>query len=105
MRKRSKLEIYLDILKAVSKKSQLTHIGNLANLSWKETKKNLEILIKKGFVKTVRTPKREVQYTLTEKGLEALEIIQKIVDILSSKEQALYAAQFNIKNAYKSENE
>ena len=44
MKRRSKLEIYLDVLKAVSETGRLTHIGNLANLSWKDTMKHLEFL-------------------------------------------------------------
>ena len=38
MKRRSKLKIYLDVLKAVSETGRLMHIGNLANLSWKDTK-------------------------------------------------------------------
>ena len=44
MKRRSKLEIYLDVLKAVSETGRLTHIGNLANLSWNDTVKHLEFL-------------------------------------------------------------
>jgi len=65
MKRRSKLEIYLDVLKAVSETGRLTHIGNLANLSWKDTVKHLEFLELKGFVETRRTENGRVEYALT----------------------------------------
>ena len=83
MRRRSKLEIYFDVLRAVSETKKLTHIGNLANLSWKDTIKHLEFLELKGFVKALRTENGKAEYTLTQKGFEALEALQKIVEALS----------------------
>jgi len=85
MRRRSKLEIYLDVLKAVSKTGRLTHIGNLANLSWNDTVKNLKFLELKGFVKAVKTSNGKNEYTLTQKGFEALEAFQQLMKTLSPK--------------------
>jgi len=85
MKRRSKLEIYLDILKAVSKTGKLTHIGNMANLSWKDAVKHLEFLKNKGFVETVKTGNGREEYKLTQKGYEALETLQKITDALAPK--------------------
>ena len=85
MKRRSKLEIYLDILKAVSKTGKLTHIGNMANLSWKDAVKHLEFLKNKGFVETVKTENGREEYKLTQKGYEALETLQKITDALAPK--------------------
>ena len=87
MRRRSKLEIYLDVLKAVSETGRLTHIGNLANLSWKDTIKHLEFLELKGFVKAVKNSNGRAEYVLTQKGFEALEALQKIAEALSPKIQ------------------
>ena len=79
------MEIYLDVLKAVSETGRLTHIGNLANLSWKDTMKHLEFLELKGFVETRRTENGRAEYALTQKGFEALEALQKIAEALSPK--------------------
>ena len=93
MRRRSKLEIHLDVLTAVSETGRLTHIGNLANLSWKDTVKHLEFLKLKGFVEARRTEDGRVKYALTQKGLEALETLQEIVEALSpEKKVILYVA-------------
>ncbi|RLE52704.1 MAG: hypothetical protein DRJ30_07570 [Candidatus Methanomethylicota archaeon] len=82
MKKRSKLEIYLDLLKAVSKHSRLTRIGNQANLSWKDTVKHLSFLEERGFVKAIeRNNQRE--YVLTQRGSEVLVILEKIAKALS----------------------
>jgi len=82
MRKRSNLEIYFDVLRAVSETGKLTHIGNYAALSWKDTMKCLRFLESKGFVKTVNSKNGKIEYKLTRKGLEALETLQKIVEAL-----------------------
>ena len=84
---KTKLEIYLDVLKAVSETGRLTHIGNLANLSWKDTMKHLEFLELKGFVKAMKNSNGKNEYTLTQKGFEALEALQKIAEALSPKIQ------------------
>ena len=87
MKRRSKLEIYLDVLKAVSETGRLTLIGNLANLSWKDTMKHLEFLELKGFVKAMKNSNGRAKYVLTQKGFEALEALQKIAEALSPKIQ------------------
>jgi len=85
MKKRSRLEIYLDILEAVSKVGKLTHIGNLANLSWKDTVKHLRFLELNGFVKRDKRKGGGEEYRLTQKGLEALSTLRKITEALTSK--------------------
>ena len=85
MRKRSRLEIYLDVLEAVSKVGKLTHIGNLANLSWKDTVKHLGFLELNGFVKRNKRKDGSEEYILTQKGLEALNTLRKITEALTFK--------------------
>ena len=89
MKRRSKLEIYLDILKAVSETSKLTHIGNMANLSWKDAVRHLSFLKQRGFVEAVKTENGREEYRLTQKGLEALETLQKITNALTPKKTAI----------------
>ena len=82
MRKRSNLEIYFDVLRAVSETSKPTHIGNYAALCWKDTMKCLSFLESKGFIKAVSSRNGRIEYKLTRRGLEALEALQKIVEAL-----------------------
>ncbi|HDM88765.1 MAG TPA: hypothetical protein ENG65_02085 [Candidatus Bathyarchaeota archaeon] len=89
MKRRSKLEIYLDILKAVSETSKLTHIGNMANLSWKDAVKHLNFLKRRGFVEAMKTKNGREEYRLTQKGFEALETLQKITNALTPKKTAI----------------
>ena len=89
MKRRSKLEIYLDILKAVSETSKLTHIGNMANLSWKDAVRHLSFVRRRGFVEVVKTENGREEYRLTQKGLEALETLQKITNALTPKKTAI----------------
>ena len=82
--RRSKLEVYLDILKAVSETGKPTKIGNIANLSWNKTRKYLEFLEINGFIQGSRKGKR-IEYKITEKGFEVLRTLQKIKDALTPK--------------------
>ena len=82
--RRSKLEVYLDILKAVSETGKPTKIGNIANLSWNKTRKYLEFLEINGFIQGSRKGKR-MEYKITEKGFEVLRTLQKIKDALTPK--------------------
>jgi len=85
--RRSKLEVYLDILKAVSETEKPTKIGNMVNLSWNKTCKYLEFLEINGLIRGSRKGKR-IEYKLTEKGFEVLKTLQKIKDALTPKAQA-----------------
>lgn len=83
MKRRSKLEIYLDLLRAVSQSGKPTRIGNQANLSWKDTLKHLDFLELQGFIRVVKEKRGRIEYRLTPKGLEALEALQKVTEALS----------------------
>lgn len=72
------------MLRAVHQTGKLTHIGNLINLSWKDTRKHLTFLESEGFVKNVNG-----EYEVTEKGLEAMQAFERITDTLSPKLKAL----------------
>jgi len=85
MKKRSRLEIYLDVLEATSKVGKLTHIGNLANLSWKDTVRHLRFLELNGFVRREKNEVGSEEYKLTQKGLEVLKTLRKIAEALTLK--------------------
>ena len=70
--KRSRLEIYLDILKVVSKgTNKPTRIMYSSNLSWKPLMKMLESMMEQGLIKMEKEGIRST-YHVTEKGKEIL---------------------------------
>jgi len=72
-RRRSQLEIYVDVIRAVSLRPlRTTHIMNSANVSYKELRKIIETLEKKTLV-AVESSADGKYYTATEQGLRVLE--------------------------------
>ena len=66
--KRSRLEIYIDILKIISKGScKPTRIMYGSNLSWKPLKKALESMIEQGLITEEKNGIRSTYY-VTDKG-------------------------------------
>jgi len=82
MVKRSRLEIYLDVLEAVASGIEKpTRIMYATNLSWKPTQKIIEFLINQGLIKEFTVGKRR-RYEITEKGLDVLKYFRRIQKIL-----------------------
>jgi len=72
MKKRSKLRILADILRAVERgECNVTQIMTAANLPYVRLTKYLEELVEKGFLLRVEEG-REVRFKLTKKGREFL---------------------------------
>ena len=72
MARRSRLEIYFDLLKAVERGvDKPTKIMYKANLSWKTLNEILSVLVSKGFIQEDRV-KNSKRYRITEKGHNAL---------------------------------
>lgn len=88
MKRRSRLEIYLDVLRSVYQSGKPTRIGNRANLSWKDALKYLNFLELQGFVGIVKETSGRKEYKLTQKGFEALDALQKIAEALAPKLRA-----------------
>jgi predicted transcriptional regulator len=72
MRHRSRLEIYLDLLNAVSNSSNLADVAIKSRLSLNATIKQLTFLASQGFVLTIIRDDRVIEYELTAKGFETL---------------------------------
>ena len=71
--KRSRLEIYLDVLKVLRKgESRPTRIMYQSNLSWKPLMKILDSLMRQEIVETSQDNFHNV-YRLTKKGVDTLE--------------------------------
>jgi predicted transcriptional regulator len=72
MRHRSRLEIYLDLLHAVSNSSNLADVAKKAKLPLSTTIKQLAFLTSQGLVLTIIKDDRVIEYKLTAKGFETL---------------------------------
>jgi len=87
--KRSRLEIYADVLTEIKSGTSLTiKIMYGANLSWTMIKKTLETLTAQGLIEeqTIEGGKRTKKiYTITNKGNNALNYLNKINDLLDPK--------------------
>jgi predicted transcriptional regulator len=89
MRRRSRLEIYLDLLQAVSKNPKLADVAKKARLSSSTTTNHLAFLASQGFVSNSITDDNKIEYELTAKGFEALMAFLR----LTAKEQPILQLQ------------
>ena len=81
-RKRSRLEIYLDILRAVkSGVNKPTNIMYKCNLSWLPLKRILETLIERDLLRMVHEKNRKI-YEITQKGRDVLSYFEKAEELL-----------------------
>jgi len=83
LRKRTRYEIYLDILETVRRKGAcpITRLSYGAGLPVDRTKKIVEFLLARGLLKEVNIGEREL-YRITERGgefLQALRTVRKFV--------------------------
>jgi len=91
--RRSKLEMHIDILKALAcnGRLKLTHIMYKANVSCGVLKQCLDLLVQQDLVKEQipqkKGSKTRVIYTITEKGLTALKNVWEIYNALQITEE------------------
>ncbi len=78
--RRTRMDVYADILKAVGEKSRKTHIVYKANLNFKRCKKYLTTLRENGLVE-VRSHS-PLAWTITEKGKNFLKKYNSIRDLI-----------------------
>jgi predicted transcriptional regulator len=82
--KRSKLEIYLDILRIINKgETKPTRIMYRANLSWIPLQEVFQSLIAQGIIDESERNKRK-QYTITEKGRRALRYFEGMAKLIKT---------------------
>jgi predicted transcriptional regulator len=88
--RRSKLEIYIDILNVLALKGQLklTHIMYKSNVNCKVLKEQLEFLIKNSLVEEKILRKEKVVYGITSKGIQVLKYFREIEQVFPMKEEA-----------------
>ena len=87
--RRSKLEIYIDILNVLALKGQLklTHIMYKSNVNCKVLKEQLEFLIKNGLVEERILRKERTVYAITPKGIQVLKFFREIEQVFPIKEE------------------
>ena len=80
MTRRSQMEIYIDILRAIAVgKKRPTHIMYRANLSWIRLKKHLDFMLTQNLIEEgIIDGKLMSVYNLTSKGKGVLEYFKKI---------------------------
>jgi len=80
--KRSRLEIYLDVLKAIKKGTRKpTRIMYKTNLSWKPLMKVLESLTAQGFI-VMKNENNHIFYEMTEKGKNILRYFSDAMELI-----------------------
>lgn len=79
MVRRSRMQIYYDILRVIQRErtAKPTHILYKANLSYEKFRELLQMLINQGFVEQI-THKGKILYKLTEKGDRFLSEFAKV---------------------------
>ena len=88
--RRSKLEMYIDILKVLAQKGplKLTHVMYKANVNCSVLKEYLEFLITQGLVEERIVGKRRVVYADTPRGITVLKYFRELKQVLPIVEEA-----------------
>ena len=81
-RKRSRLEIYLDILRVLKKgERKPTRIMYRTNLSWTPLQEILESMVSQEIIKKIEVNKRK-EYVITKKGLNVLRYFEEMMELI-----------------------
>jgi predicted transcriptional regulator len=83
--RRSKLEMYVDILKVLAQKgpTKLTHIMYKANVNSSILKEYLDFLIKQGLIEERAVGKNRVVYANTDRGSTVIKYFRELNKALS----------------------
>jgi predicted transcriptional regulator len=78
--RRSKLEMYIDILKVLAHRGplKLTHIMYKANVNCSVLKEYLDFLMQQGLVEEKTVGKKRIVYAVSEKGLMVLKYFREL---------------------------
>jgi predicted transcriptional regulator len=82
--RRSKLEMYVDILKVLSHRGplKLTHIMYKANVNCSVLKQYLDFLIQQNLVEERTMGKKRIVYAVTERGITVLKHFRELKTVL-----------------------
>ncbi len=93
--RRSKLEMYVDILKVLARTGplKLTHIMYKANVNCSVLKEYLDFLIAQNLVEEKTIGKKRIVYVITERGVTVLKYFRELKAVLPIIEEARNAAR------------
>ena len=82
--RRSKLEMYVDILKVLARHGplKLTHIMYKANVNCSVLKEYLDFLIKQNLIEERTVRKKRIVYALTDRGITVLKYFRELKGVL-----------------------
>ncbi len=88
--RRSKLEIYIDILATLAFDGQLkiTHIMNKANINCQVLRELLEFLVQNNLVEEKNQQKQTI-YAITSKGMKILKAFEEIKKVFQLEEETM----------------
>jgi predicted transcriptional regulator len=88
--RRSKLEMYVDILKVLARSGplKLTHIMYKANVNCSVLKEYLDFLIAQNLVEEKTVGKKRIVYAITERGITVLKYFRELKSVLPIIEEA-----------------
>ena len=88
--RRSKLEMYVDILTVLAHKGplKLTHVMYKANVNCCVLKEYLEFLIKQGLIEERNVGKQRIVYAVTQRGITVLKYFKELKQVLPIVEEA-----------------
>jgi predicted transcriptional regulator len=88
--RRSKLEMYVDILTVLAHKGplKLTHVMYKANVNCSVLKEYLDFLTKQGLVEERTVGKRRTVYSVTQRGITVLKYFKELKQVLPIVDEA-----------------
>jgi predicted transcriptional regulator len=88
--RRSKLEMYIDILSVLSQRGplKLTHVMYKANVNCSVLKEYLDFLIIQSLVEERTVGKRRVVFAVTQRGITVLKYFKELKKVLPIVEEA-----------------
>ena len=88
--RRSKLEMYVDILSVLAHRGplKLTHVMYKANVNCSVLKEYLDFLIKQGLVEEHTIRKQRTVYAVTQRGITVLKYFKELKQALPIVEEA-----------------
>jgi predicted transcriptional regulator len=88
--RRSKLEMYVDILSVLAQKGplKLTHVMYKANVNCSVLKEYLDFLIKQSLIEERTFGKQRVVFAITQRGITVLKYFKELKQVLPIVEEA-----------------
>jgi predicted transcriptional regulator len=88
--RRSKLEMYVDILKVLAHRGplKLTHIMYKANVNCKVLKEYLDFLTNQNLIEERTVGKSRIVFSITQRGITVLKYFRELKEVLPIVEEA-----------------